>query len=86
MKEDVSWNKKKQLKQKKTSISYHIERRIKRFICSVDIRVSHITLFFELSLILLTTHAIGTFGKSDRFQTKKKGTSSGQIKILRPIL
>ena len=29
---------------------------------------------------------IGTFGKSDRFRTKKNGTSSGQIKILRPLL
>ena len=29
---------------------------------------------------------IGTFGKSGRFWTKKNGTSSGQIKILRPLL
>ena len=28
----------------------------------------------------------GTFGKSDRFWTTKKGTSSGPIKILRPLL
>ena len=27
---------------------------------------------------------IGTYGKSDRFRTKKNGTSSGQIKVLRP--
>ena len=29
---------------------------------------------------------LGTFGKSDRFRTKKNGTSSDQIKILRPLL
>ena len=29
---------------------------------------------------------MGTFGKSGRFRTKKNGTSSGQIKILRPFL
>ena len=29
---------------------------------------------------------IGTFGKSGRFRTKKNGTSSDQIKILRPLL
>ena len=27
-----------------------------------------------------------TFGKSDRIQTTKNGTWSGQIKILRPLL
>ena len=29
---------------------------------------------------------MGTFGKSDRFRTTKKGTSRGPIKILRPLL
>ena len=29
---------------------------------------------------------MGTFGKSARFRTTKNGTSSGQIKILRPLL
>ena len=29
---------------------------------------------------------IGTFGKSGHFRTKKNDTSSGQIKILRPLL
>ena len=77
------------------------------------IRVSHITPFFELSLVLLTTQALRlyeftkkfqryrpkievwgkifvfalfTFAKSAHFRTKKNGTSSGQIKILRPLL
>ena len=51
------------------------------------------TLFFELSYTLLTTHAHGLYevtkkisAKSAHFQTKKNGTSSGQIKILRPLL
>ena len=60
----------------------------------MDNRVFHFYTFFELSLVLLTTHAIGlyevtkktSFAKSDRFRTQKNGTSSGQIKILRPLL
>ena len=75
-------------------------------------------LFFELSLVLLTTKALGLYeftkkfqryrpkievqgkifvfalftrekcllAKSAHFRTKKNGTSSGQIKILRPLL
>ena len=59
---------------------------------SIDIRVFHITPFFELSLVLLTTHAIGLyevtifFAKSAHFWDKKNGTSGGKIKILRPLL
>ena len=41
--------------------------------------------FFHSNFIFLVSK-IGTFGKSGHFRTKKNGTSSGQIKILRPLL
>ena len=37
-------------------------------------------------LAIFLVSKIGTFGKSGHFRTKKNGTSSGQIKILRPLL
>ena len=40
----------------------------------------------ERLVLIFLVSKIGTFGKSGRFRTQKNGTSSGQIKILRPLL
>ena len=50
--------------------------------------LGHLVLF-ELSLVLLTTKALGLYEfwpKVPILGPKKNGTSSGQIKILRPLL
>ena len=46
--------------------------------------VTNVDLATQSAIFLVSN--IGTFGKSGHFRTKKNGTSSGQIKILRPLL